>query len=642
LSALFSFRSRIVLWHVVIAAGAGVVVALLAAWLFFAGISWSARQSLSNAARVVPELVNLYEARDGSLARAAPAIAEHFHKAGIVAFIATGNPISGYRPLVGPFGPSNDFGARRGPRLGEGPPPPRGRLIDALFMNVPPQRVAVRGGLVILNVDRNRYRMEVASFGLAALGIFVFIIVTALFVALATARQVLEPLIRTTEALERFGDGHFTPEPVRTDDRSELGNLARAYNRAVAEITRAFEERLETEAEMRQFVADAGHQLRTPLTVIMGHLSAFSFRPNDPRSIAAFDNMLQESRRMRELIEDLIVLAKLEERDDAGETTDVADVVRRLVDGYALNPKTRRVRLVAVEEATVAARDGEIYGALDALIDNALKYGAHTNVEVSVFRKGAGAVVTIADRGPGLPEGDLEHAFDRFYRGATGEGIEGSGLGLSIVARVVRRAGGAISLRNRAKGGLAAEVRFPLIDANAKSSENPKTVPSLRTDMEIAHTRRGGSMSGISGISGSLFTSANNALVTTANATTQNPTATTQSANAFANLNLTQSQQTQIQQILQNAQTQGLSPQQVQTQINAVLTPTQQLALQKDLQSRHHHHHGSGGSSSTSSSNDDTDEFGIPATLASASTTSANTISTIAASYAVQSQLQTD
>ena len=272
-------------------------------------------------------------------------------------------------------------------------------------MNVPPQRVAVRGGMVILNVDRARYRMQVASFGLAALGIFVFIIATALFVALSTARHVLEPLIRTTEALERFGDGHFTPEPVRTDDRSELGNLARAYNRAVAEITRAFEERLETEAEMRQFVADAGHQLRTPLTVIMGHLSALSFRPNDPRSTAAFDNMLQESRRMRELIEDLIVLAKLEERDDAGETTDVADVARRLVDGYALNPKTRRVRLVAVEDATIAGRESEMYGALDALIDNALKYGGHTNVEVSVFHKSGDAVVTVADRGPGLPRG---------------------------------------------------------------------------------------------------------------------------------------------------------------------------------------------------------------------------------------------
>jgi signal transduction histidine kinase len=626
---VFSFRSRIVVWHLVIAAGAGVVVAALAAWLFFAGISWNARQSLSAAARVVPDLVNLYEARDGSLARAAPAIAEHFRKTGIAAFIAGGDPATGLRPLASSVGPPGDFG----PRMRGGPP--RGGLIDALFMNVPPERVAVPGGMVMLSVDRNRYRMQVASFGLAALGIFLFIIAIALFVALSTARQVLEPLIRTTEALERFGDGHFTPEPVRTDDRSELGKLARAYNRAVAEITRAFEERLETEAEMRQFVADAGHQLRTPLTVIMGHLSAFSFRPNDPRSTAAFDNMLQESRRMRELIEDLIVLAKLEERDDGGETTDVADVARRLVDGYALDAKTRRVRLVAVEDATIAGRDGEIYGALDALIDNALKYGAHTNVEVSVFHEGGDAVVTIGDRGPGMPVADLEHAFDRFYRGNSGEGIEGSGLGLSIVSRVVRRAGGAISLRNRAGGGLAAEVRLPLVE----TSGNPKTPPRYPADMELAHPRKGGSMSGISGISGSnagsLFTSVNNTLATAPNAITQ------QSANAFANLDLTQSQQTQIQQILANAQNQALSPQQTQAQINSVLTPVQQSALQQDLQSRHHHHHHSGGSSS-SVSNDGTDEFGIPTTLPSASTTSASTISTIAASYSVQSQLQTD
>ena len=135
-------------------------------------------------------------------------------------------------------------------------------------------------------------------------------------------------------------------------------------------------------------------------------------------------------------------------------------------------------------------------------------------------------------------------------------------------------------------------------------------------------------MSGISGISGSnagsLSTSVNNSLATTP-----------------ANLDLTQAQQTQIQQILQNAQNQGLSQQQVQSQIDSVLTPAQQSALQKDMQSRHHHHHHGGGSSSSVSS-DGTDEFGIPTTLASASTTSASTISTIAAAYSVQSQLQTD
>jgi signal transduction histidine kinase/Spy/CpxP family protein refolding chaperone len=698
---VYSFRSKIVVWHLVLAAGAGVVVAALAGWLFFAGISWSARQSLSAAARVVPDLVALYEARDGSLAQAAPSISAHFRKTGIMAFVLVGDPSTGMRPIGGFFGPP---GAQPGTRMlgdpaARGPGgPPRWNMLEALFVNVPPERVSVNGGIVVLNVDPGRYRLQFASFGLAAAGIFILILGTALFVAFSTARHVLEPLIRTTEALERFGDGHFTPEPVRTDDRSELGNLARAYNRAVAEITRAFEERLQTEAEMRQFVADAGHQLRTPLTVIMGHLSAFSFRPNDARSTAAFDNMLQESRRMRELIEDLIVLAKLEERDDRGEVTDVADVAHRLVDGYSLALKSRRVRLVAVEDATVAGREGEMYGALDALIDNALKYGNDTAVEVSVFREAGDAVITIGDRGPGLPAADLEHAFDRFYRGQTGEGVEGSGLGLSIVARVVERAGGRVSLRGRAGGGLAAEVRLPRIEAESKTSEIPKSAPSYRTDIERAQSRKGGSMSSISGIFGSsaasLSTSVNNALATTANSAaapfnnlfasldltstqqskinqilksaqsqgltpaqvqaqinavlTPSQLATLQSGLAsnqppqsgdFSNLDLSAGQQTKIQQILQSAKSQGLSQSQVQAQINAVLTPTQQATLQQDLKGgRHHGHHN--GASSASVANDGTDEFGIPTTLASASTTSAATISNIAASYSVQSQYQ--
>jgi signal transduction histidine kinase len=636
---MFSFRSKIVLWHLVIAAGAGVVVAGLAAWMFVAGISWNARQTLNEGARVVPDLVALYEERYGSLARAAPAISEHFRETGIMAFVLTGPP-GGARP-AGIFG-RPDFAPPPGPPGGSasrpGGPPRRG-LIEAAFINVQPQRVVVPGGLVILNVNPARYRLAVQWFFVVAAGIFALFLATALFVAVSTARHVLEPLIRTTEALERFGDGHFTPEPVRTDDRSELGNLARAYNRAVAEITRAFEERLQTEAEMRQFVADAGHQLRTPLTVIMGHLSAFSFRPNDPYSTAAFDNMLQESRRMRELIEDLIVLAKLEERDETGETADIADIARRLVDGYAIDPKTRRVRLVAVEGAVIAGRDGEIYGALDALIDNALKYGKGSPVDVSVIREGTGVIVSVADRGPGLPAGDLEHAFDRFYRGETGEGIEGSGLGLSIVARVVQRAGGSVSLRARTGGGLAATVKLPRIDGKIESSENPKTAPRHRADRREAHSRRGAMMSNISGISGSasgLFsTSINNTYATTTNATTN--AATPASDDAFANLNLTPAQQTQINQILQNAQNQGLTQAQTQAQIDAVLSPAQQATLQQDLKQGHHHHHRSG-SSSDASQNDGTDEFGIPTATASASTTSANAISNIAATYSVQSQ----
>jgi hypothetical protein len=143
-------------------------------------------------------------------------------------------------------------------------------------------------------------------------------------------------------------------------------------------------------------------------------------------------------------------------------------------------------------------------------------------------------------------------------------------------------------------------------------------------------------MSDISGISGSSIfaTGATNALASV-------PPNATLAANPFANLNLTADQKTQIAQIFQNAQTQGLSPSQVQSQVNAVLTPAQQSQLQKDLQGRHHHHHGGGGSSSILTQSEDTDAWGIPLS-SGGSSAATQSLSNLAAQFSLQAQLQAD
>jgi len=305
------------------------------------------------------------------------------------------------------------------------------------------------------------------------------------FAGRAVAARLLRPLMRTTAALERFADGEFATEPVDPSDRSELGALARAYNRAAAQTGRALDERLRAEAEMRQFVADAGHQLRTPLTVIMGHLSAFAFRPNDAASTAAFDNMLQQSRRMRELVENLVRLAELEEAVAAGESADLAAIARRAVDALRRNDALRRIRLACDRTATVRGRESELYGAVEALVDNALKYGGDASVEVTVRVRGDEIVLEVGDRGPGLSQADLEHAFDRFYRGAH-PGIEGSGLGLAIVARVAARAGGAVEPYNREGGGALFRLRFPRFLPGEQTSENLDAPPRLGADAHEA------------------------------------------------------------------------------------------------------------------------------------------------------------
>jgi hypothetical protein len=140
-----------------------------------------------------------------------------------------------------------------------------------------------------------------------------------------------------------------------------------------------------------------------------------------------------------------------------------------------------------------------------------------------------------------------------------------------------------------------------------------------------------GITSGLGSLSQSLSVGATNSLASVNSAQ--------QLGGLFSNLNLTSAQQSQIQQILQNAKTQGLSPTQVANEINNVLTPTQQSQLQADLaklKGHHHHHHGGGGSNSGSSNN--TDAFGIP--VPSSSTSNSGTIGNLAAAFLTQSQIQ--
>jgi two-component system OmpR family sensor kinase len=321
-------------------------------------------------------------------------------------------------------------------------------------------RVAVPGGEIILGIDPKRIEWANKYVPILVACIFIVVVGTGLAVGLSTAKRALEPLARTTSALMRLGDGDFQVEPVSTQDPSELGGLARAYNRAVESVRKAFAERDRTEYEMQQFVADAGHQLRTPLTVIMGHLSALSLRASDPRTEAALENMLTESRRMRDLIEDLIVLARLEESNGATDRIDLRAAVLEFA-GARSTSGDPKIQLGALDGGNVKVSTSEIHGALTSLADNAAKYAPNSPVEIDLRSIDSTLQLRIMDRGPGMSEGDLDRALDRFYRGQAAANASGSGLGLAIIRRIMERAGGSIDIRNRTGGGLECTLTFP-------------------------------------------------------------------------------------------------------------------------------------------------------------------------------------
>ncbi|MGZ3576914.1 MAG: sensor histidine kinase, partial [Vulcanimicrobiaceae bacterium] len=172
--------------------------------------------------------------------------------------------------------------------------------------------------------------------------------------------------------------------------------------------------------------------------------------------------MLDESRRMRTVIEKLILLARLERPAvSKTEPVDVAGLTQRAVDELAPFAENR-LRLDVATHAVVESDPGELYEAVKNVIDNALKYAPGSSVSVTLARRDGNAELQVADDGPGMTEQDLTHAFDRFYRGEARTQAEGSGLGLAIAKRAVERSGGRVAIESAPGRGTRVIMTLPL------------------------------------------------------------------------------------------------------------------------------------------------------------------------------------
>ena len=250
---------------------------------------------------------------------------------------------------------------------------------------------------------------------------------------------------------------------IAADERHELGSLAVAYNGAIEQMEQAFAARDRANASMRQFIADAGHQLRTPLTVVQGFIAIL--RRGGFESAAdrehILDTMNDQSRIMGSLIDKLILLERWEspEATDSAVAIDVGTLVADFVAPIADAHPDRRFA-VSTHAGILAAIDPTELGyVVTNLTDNAVKYGLG-EIAVRVNAHDSTAFIEVADQGPGIPSTDTVRVFDRFYRGAQRD-VPGSGLGLAIVKRAVERARGTVSLESNPRGSRFI-VKLPL------------------------------------------------------------------------------------------------------------------------------------------------------------------------------------
>jgi signal transduction histidine kinase len=210
-----------------------------------------------------------------------------------------------------------------------------------------------------------------------------------------------------------------------------------------------------------QFVADASHQLRTPLTALRLRLENLT-QDGDPGRREELEGALEELERLSALVDGLLTLARADRAASAPADLDVAAALDERVDAWSALAEEQRVQLGAHADGRPRAlvTPGRIEQVLDNLLANALEVAPPgSSIDLTAAQSEGVVEVRVQDRGPGMSAGEIERAFDRFWRAGADE--TGFGLGLAIVQRLVRADSGEVELRPREGGGLEAIVRLP-------------------------------------------------------------------------------------------------------------------------------------------------------------------------------------
>ena len=315
------------------------------------------------------------------------------------------------------------------------------------------------------NVDQTVHRLQL---------LFIFIGLIALLLIALASRKVIDIGLRPLEAVETTAEsiaaGDLSARLPEANPDTEVGRLVSSLNQMLARIEESFAARTESESRLRRFVADASHELRTPLTAIRGfaELHRQGAVQGEVETKELVSRIEKESVRMGSLVEDLLLLARLDQARaipsvpvDLGASVDDAVVSAR-----AAGPHHPISYEKPTDDIYVLGDPDRIHQVVANLLANARTHTPKgTPITVMIAISDDGATVSVSDKGPGLSEGDQERIFERFFRAdpsRTRSKDEGSGLGLSIVDAVMRAHGGRVSVTSKEGEGATFTLFFPI------------------------------------------------------------------------------------------------------------------------------------------------------------------------------------
>jgi two-component system OmpR family sensor kinase len=287
----------------------------------------------------------------------------------------------------------------------------------------------------------------------------------------------LRPLSRIEATAGQIAAGDLSRRVSPATQRTEVGRLGLALNAMLDRLEQAFAARTASEERLRAFLADASHELRTPLASIRGYAELFRLGVvREPGEVAsAMQRIENESARMGVLVEDLLALARLDEQPERERgPVDVAALAREAVQDARARAPERQIGLSERGAAVVAGEELQLRQVFANLLGNAIVHTpAGTPIEVGVEADGGQVRVTVTDHGAGVPAGEREQLFERFWRreGGRERGRAGSGLGLAIVQGVVQAHHGSVEIRDVPGGGAAFVVTLPAAPARLPEAD---------------------------------------------------------------------------------------------------------------------------------------------------------------------------
>ncbi|MSY36288.1 MAG: HAMP domain-containing protein, partial [Actinobacteria bacterium] len=302
--------------------------------------------------------------------------------------------------------------------------------------------------------------------------VFLFIGFIVLLLIAFAARQVIKlsmkPLESVEETAQKIAGGDLSARLENFEPNTEVGRLSTSLNTMLGRIEEAFVLRTESEDKLRRFVADASHELRTPLTAIRGfaELHRQGAVPDGEKTKELLSRIEKESIRMGALVEDLLLLARLDQsREMELKPVNLTHVIEETVASASAAGPDHPITVTMPDELYTLGDSDRIYQVFTNLLANArIHTPAGTAITIVAHSEEDGIYVTVADNGPGLSAEDQNKIFERFFRADPSRqrnNAEGSGLGLSIVDAVMQAHGGKVGVVSKPGEGATFTLFFP-------------------------------------------------------------------------------------------------------------------------------------------------------------------------------------